>query len=154
MGKSSQNWAVKTAILVVAAFGAQITMAADRAQEVMGIIQYVAVALSEGDGADAASPFDKSTPGYEKLTSYFEALTDQSRVHSDVELVEESGSDADSRVTLRWTLQICLQSTGEVLERRVEEVRIRLVPTQSKKFRWKIVSLDPVEFFNPIVGKR
>lgn len=126
----------------------------DRTQEVLNTIHYVAVSLSEGNGTDAMTPFEKSTPGYDKLASYFEALADQARVQSDVELIEESGSDTESKVSLRWTLTICLQTTGEVLERRVEEVHIRLVPGQSKKFRWKIVSLDPVELFNPVVGKR
>jgi hypothetical protein len=127
--------------------------AAERAQEVMATIEYVAVSLSEGNGTDAVTPFDKSTAGYNKLASYFQALTDEARVQSDVELIEESGSDTESKVTLRWTLAICMQTSGEVLERRVKEVRVRLVPAKTKKLRWKIVSLDPIEFFNPIVGK-
>ncbi len=99
------------------------------------------------------TPFDKSTPGYDKLASYFQALTGQARIQSDVEMVEEIGSDAESRLTLRWTLEIRIQTTGDVIERRVQEVRVRLVPAKSKKFPWKIISLDPVELFNPIVGK-
>jgi hypothetical protein len=139
--------------MLFALLATQLAAPAER-DEIMPSIQYVAASLSEGNGTDAVSPFDKSTPGYDKLTSYFEALTDQARVQSDVELIDESGSDTDRQVTVRWTLEICQQSTGEVLERRVQELRLRLIPGESKKFRWKIVSLDPVEFFNPIIGKR
>lgn len=140
-------------IVLCAGLLAETARAAER-EGIMGAVQYVAASLSEGNGTDAASPFDKSTPGYDKLASYFEALTDQARVHSDVELIEESGSDTERRVILRWTLEICEQSSGDVLERRVQEVRLRLAPSTSRKFSWKIVSLDPIEFFNPIVGKR
>jgi hypothetical protein len=130
------------------------TLAADRSEDVMAVINYVATALTGGNASDALRPFDFSLTGFSTLSSYFEALAVEVTVRSDVDLLEETGSDSESNALLRWTLDLRDRVSNEELKRRERQVRVRFVPApkKAKYGLWKIVAFDDIELFNPSIA--
>lgn len=129
---------------------------AGRSEDVMAVITYVATALTAGNPDDALLPFDPALPGLSTLAGYFEALCTEVTLHTDVDLLEETGSDTESNVLLRWTLDLRERMSNEELERREREVRVHFVPAAAKaKYgRWKIAAFGDIELFNPSLQPR
>jgi hypothetical protein len=123
-----------------------LPLKADRAQDVLSTINYVATALAGDNAADAMTPFDKSFPNYVKLRDYFAGLTDGWQIVNEVDVTdEEEDSATQSNVTVQWTMTLTSKTTFQT-ERRSGEIRVRLALEHGK---WKIVDLSPIEFFNP-----
>ncbi len=135
------------------AFGCVLArpLLADRNVDVLRILKQVATALDDGNPTGALIPFDKSMPGYSQLENYFVALTNEVSPHSDIDLIDEAGSETESKAVVRWILDLRDKATNEEIDRRIKEVHIRLVPVKDKPGGWKIVALDPIDLFNPIV---
>lgn len=90
--------------------------------------------------------FDKGMPGYDNLRTQVTALVNQADVTSSIEPVEEQGDETTYRIDLDWFLQVrSLLDNGPIVERR------QIVHCQLRKDKkdWKIVSLQPIEFFAP-----
>ena len=130
-----------------------VALRADRSEDLMAVISYIATALTAGNASDAMLPFDASLPGRDKLSGYFDALCTEVTVRSDVEMIEEKGTDTESDALLRWTLDLRGRMNNDELERRVRQVHVRFVPAPShaKYGLWKIVSFDDIELFNPFI---
>jgi hypothetical protein len=124
---------------------------ADRSNDVLSVLDHIATALDAGNPTDALSQFDKSMPGYSQLEDYFVALTSQTSVHTDIDLLEESGSAAESTVVLRWILDLRDKVTNESVDRRIKEVHARLALVTGRHGGWRIVAFDPIDLFNPAV---
>ncbi|MGA7413309.1 MAG: hypothetical protein WBW33_22735 [Bryobacteraceae bacterium] len=127
------------------------SLRADRAVDVLRTLKQVAIALDDGNAAGALIPFDKSMAGYSQLEDYIVALTNEVSAHSDIDLVDEAGSETESKAVVRWILDLRDKVTNEEVDRRVKEVHIRLVAVKDKPGEWKIVALEPIDLFNPIV---
>jgi hypothetical protein len=136
-----------------AALGLVLTgpLRADRTADVLRILKQVATALDDGNPTGALIPFDKSMPGYSQLEDYFVALTNEASAHSDIDLIDEAGSETESKAVVRWILDLRDKATNEEVDRRIKEVHIRLVAVKDRPGDWKIVALDPIDLFNPIV---
>lgn len=130
-------------------------LAADRSEDVMAVINYVATALTAGNGSDALKPFDPALAGFSTLAGYFEALSVEVTVRSNVELLEETGSDSESKALFRWMLDLRDRVSDEELQRREREVRVRFVPAppRAKYGLWKIAAFDDIELFNPSIAE-
>ena len=90
--------------------------------------------------------FDKDMPGYGDLKTQVTALVNQADVTSSIEPIEEQGDDTNYRIDLDWFLQVrSLLDNGPIVERR----RIVHCQLRKDKKKWKIVSLQPIEFFAP-----
>lgn len=124
---------------------------ADRAVDVLRILKQVATALDDGNASGALVPFDKSMPGYSQLENYFVALTNEVSAHSDIDLIDEDGSETESKAVVRWILDLRDKVTNDEVDRRIKEVHVRLVAVKDKPGDWKIVALEPIDLFNPIV---
>lgn len=122
---------------------------ADRSNIVLGVLDHVATALEAGNATDALTSFDKQMPGYSQLEDYFAALTSQTSAHSDVDIIDETDSDAESKVVLRWIIDLRDKTTNESIDRRAREVHLRLIPSKDKPEAWKIVAFEPIDLFNP-----
>jgi hypothetical protein len=122
-----------------------LPLRADRAQDVLSTINYVATALAGDNAADAMTPFDKSFPNYVKLRDYFAGLTDGWQIVNEVDVTDEEDSATQSNVTVQWTMTLTNKTTFQS-ERRSGEIHIRLAPEHK---RWKIVDFSPIDFFNP-----
>lgn len=119
---------------------------ADRAQDVLSVINYVATALAADNAADAMTLFDKSYPNYVKLRNYLLGLTDSSDIVNEVDVADQQDSASRSNVTVEWTMTLTNKTTLLQTERRSGEIHVCLTLEHGK---WKIVDLSPIDFFNP-----
>jgi len=130
------------AILVLFALSA---LRADQAADARSTLDQVARGLSEGNPADAISPFDKSYGDYDKLSGYFGGLTDAFQIVNEIDVVDERDTERDITLTARWT--ITLSDLGSnYTERRVGDIQVRLL---LKNRKWKIVEFLPIDIFDP-----
>ncbi|MBV9301539.1 MAG: hypothetical protein JOY62_17320 [Acidobacteriaceae bacterium] len=127
-----------------------LPLTADRADDILASLNYVATALADENPDDAMARFDKSFVNYSKLRDYFAALTISSQVVSEIDIADEQDSGSESKATVEWTLSLTNKTTLET-ERRTGEIQVRLV---SEKGKWKIVDFSPIELFNPRAGKK
>lgn len=119
--------------------------------DVLKILKQVATALDDGNPTGALIPFDRSMPGYSQLEDYVIALTNETSSHSDIDLIDQTSSETESKAVVRWILDLRDKETNEEVERRIKEVHIRLAPVKDKQGEWKIVALEPIDLFNPVV---
>lgn len=108
----------------------------------------LASALSERDARDFIHHFDSAMPDLDALQSNVEALVDQADVISSIDFVSQSQDKSDMVVEVDWamTLQSRAAAAGGPTERRRRVLTVRLRRQGSK---WKVVSLNPLEFFEP-----
>ena len=127
---------MKTLLLLFAAVAAQ----AQTPKDVVELFGGVAEALSSNEPGDFLDHFDRNMPGYGVLRDEIRALLDGSDVGSSIEIVTDEGNDRRRTLQLDWLLQI----NRDAPRRQIEKCAIE---RQGRK--WKIVALDPVEFFKP-----
>jgi hypothetical protein len=127
------------------------SLRADDSVDVLKILKQVATALDDGNPTGALIPFDRSMPGYSQLEDYVIALTNETSTHSDIDLIDQTSSETESKAVVRWILDLRDKETNEEVERRIKEVHIRLAPVKDKPGEWKIVALEPIDLFNPTV---
>jgi hypothetical protein len=118
--------------------------------DALRILKQVATALDDGNPTGALIPFDKSMPGYGQLEDYFIALANEVSAHSDIDLIDQTGSETESKAVVRWILDLRDKTTNEEIERRVKEVHVRLAPAKDKPGIWRIFALEPIDLFNPV----
>ncbi len=134
---------VLSAILVCLA---GVCLFADAESEINNLFGSLTDALAEINAAGFMAAFDKNMPGYEQLKTDVEAIANEGEVSSSVEPIKNEGTDTKRAVDLDWYLQIrSLEQDGPIVRRR-EVIHCELV---KEKNRWKIVSLQPIEFFAP-----
>ena len=114
----------------------------DAAQEIIDLFAAMAASLSASEPIPFFQAFDRRMPGYQKLVSYVEAMTTQYSIVCSMDPLSNEGDDRQRKVELDWLLQLSAPNVPVV--RRRQKVTCRL-ERQGKK--WKIVSLDPIEFF-------
>ena len=119
---------------------------ADAHSDVVTFIGSLAAALTDWNVAGFMDGFDKEMPGYGDLQTLVSALVNQADVTSSIEPVQEEGDDRKYKVDLDWYLQVrSLLDAGPIVERR-QVVHCQL---RKDKKKWKIVSLEPIDFFAP-----
>ena len=117
---------------------AALTLEAQPPKDVLDLFRDMAEALSANEPGDFLDHFDRKMPGYAMLRDEVRALLDQSEVGSSIEIVTDEGNDRQRTLQLDWLLQIDRESP----RRQIVKCRI-----ERQGRRWKIVSLDPIEFF-------
>ena len=118
---------------------------ADQAHDVLDQIHHVATALSDGNAADAMTPFDKSFRDYDKLRDYFDALTRAFTITNEADVTDEQDAPNETKLTLQWSLTLTNAATG-LSSPRGREVKARLV---LKNGKWKILDFEPIDLFDP-----
>jgi murein L,D-transpeptidase YcbB/YkuD len=119
---------------------------ADTRQEVMDVFASMAAALSEGNPSAFVRAVDPSMPGYASLARNVNALATQNEVTSAIEIAKQEGDDRAQTVELDWLLEIRGKDQSHVFVRRQAIVKCR---AERLKGRWRVVSLEPVDFFAP-----
>jgi hypothetical protein len=122
---------------------------ADQAHDVLQVVNRVTTALTANDPAEAMAAFDKSFVDYETLSTYFSNLTSSYAITNEADVVDETDTDSETKLTLDWTLTLENEQSGQSRQRR-EQVHLRLL---RKGNSWKIVELTPLKLFDPQVGK-
>jgi hypothetical protein len=123
-----------------------IPLFADDTEQVWQLFTQLASALSEGNAIEFMKGFDRAMVGYENLEANVTALLQQAQVQGSVELLRENGDDIARTVELDWFIEIVQQQDAGGSTRRRERISCRLV---KRKKQWRIVSLQPLEFFTP-----
>jgi hypothetical protein len=135
-----------TGILACVFFLAPSSLRADTHADIVDLFASMAAALSDVNAPQFMAAFDKDTPGYDKLKSEISGLVNQAEISSSVEAVKDDGDEAKRTVDLDWYLQVrSLVPDGPIATRR-EVIHCEL---RKEGKHWKIVSLQPPEFFAP-----
>jgi hypothetical protein len=118
----------------------------DTAQELIDLFASMASALSEGNAEGFMRAIDPSMPGYERFAANISALTAQNALSNSLEIVSQKGDDTAWVVELDWLLDISGKGQSQLFVRREVIVKCRL---EWRKKKWRIVTLDPADFFAP-----
>ena len=96
------------------------------------------------------SAFDKSCTNYDKLSGYFGGLTSAYQIVNEIDVVDETDSSGESKVTVHWAITLSDRATN-FTNRREGDINVRLI---SKDGKWKIVDFAPIDIFNPQVTSK
>jgi hypothetical protein len=124
-------------------------LAAQQSKAIYRQVASVASALTAGDAVEAMVPFDKSCAGYAKLSEDFATLVSAYRVVSQIEILEQSISGGTATLTVHWVITLSDPVT-ELSETREQDMDVKL---SFLKYQWRIVSLSPIELFDPQLQK-
>jgi len=125
---------------------ASAAFAADAQQQVFDLFTKIASALSDDDPAMFIEAVDPGMPHFQDFRSDLVALTDLADLTNSIEVLSDTGDDTHRAEELDWYLEIVGKSDPHPLEQRREVVKFRL---ERKGKKWKIVSMDPLNFFRP-----
>lgn len=118
----------------------------DAHSDVIALFGQLSADLTNWNVAGFMDGFDKDMPGYDDLKTRVAALVNQAEVTSSIDPVEEAGDDTKYTLALDWFLQVrSLLDNGAIVERR----QVVYCQLRKEKKKWKIVSLQPIEFFAP-----
>ncbi len=120
-------------------------LAAQQNKAIYQQISRVATALTSGNPEEALGPIDKACPGYATLRDYFTALTNAYNMTNDLEVTDEQIVNQEATLTVHWILTLS-DLKSDLSETRTQDLTIKL---SLKKFAWQIVSISPLDFFNP-----
>jgi hypothetical protein len=119
---------------------------ADTPQELIDVFASMASALSEANPDVFLRAIDPAMPGYERFASNIQALATQNALSNSIEIVSQKGDDRVQIVELDWLLEIVGRGQSLVFVRREVIVKCRL---ERQKKKWRVVALDPGDFFAP-----
>lgn len=133
------RWACAALLLLAAPLAAQ-----EQGPAARRLVLDSSRALQAGNAARFLSYFDKrETPGFARLRENALALLATKTVASSVEIVEVDVEGDQARLKVDWLLQLTPQRELGAVERRREQVKIRIRLGD----RPKIVALEPVDLF-------
>jgi hypothetical protein len=122
------------------------SLLADAPREIIDVFGAMAAALTDNNLTEFMGAFDKDMPGYGKLKTDVTALMNEANISTSVEPIKDQGGETAHTLDLDWTLQIrSLYPDGPIVTRR-EIIHCEL---RKQGKHWKIVSLQPLEFFAP-----
>jgi hypothetical protein len=113
--------------------------------DVLELFREAADALANDDANTFLAKFDRNMTGYAAFRDEVVGLLAAHDVGSTIEVVNDEGDDQRRSLDLDWLLVISEKNSGngkKETRRQVLECRIE---RQGKQ--WKIVALEPVEFF-------
>jgi hypothetical protein len=110
-----------------------------RPPEHMEVFRSVAEALANLDADAFLGQFDRKMPGYEKLRGEIQDLLGTAQeIGSTIDVITDAGDDQKRMLELDWVLKI----DKDAPRRRIVKCEI-----EKQGRQWKIIALDPVEFF-------
>jgi hypothetical protein len=109
-------------------------------KDVLNFLRETAEDLTNKDSRAFLDRFDPKMPGYETLHYEIEGLLARPEVTSDIEIHTDKGDNQKRVLALDWVLSVDTDNP----RRQIVNVTIE---RQGKK--WKITTLDLVEFFKP-----
>ena len=128
---------------------------ADSAQQVWDLFGDMAAALSAGNPQQFLTAFNKTMPGYNRLSVDVNALTNEFEIQNSVDFNKNEGDDqkrtveADWLMTLRPVQNLNLRDPrAEVLATAAREKVLKCSLVKQGR-KWKIDSLEPADFFAP-----
>jgi len=135
--------------LVLMVIAAVLAVEADVKQDITDLFTGMASALSDANPRDFLRAFDPSMPGYETLANNVRALATENAVSNAVEITSQKGNDQSQEVEIDWLMEIKGIGQSSIAVTRETTLKCRL---ERKGKKWRIVSLDPLNFFAPPVS--
>ena len=120
--------------------------AADPAREALDLVADAAASLSAGNVALFLKAFDPKMAGYAKLRENVTGLIAQGDVQSLIDPLEDEGDDRRRVSQFHWTLRIQRGQQATSFVRRERVVKCQM---EKQGGKWRIVGLEPIEFFAP-----
>jgi len=115
----------------------------------------MAAALSAANPQEFLTAFDKSMPGYQKLSDSVTALIREFEPQSSVDFNKDDGDDRKRTVEADWLLVLrpldnanFKNAHAEVLASAQREQVLKCTVEKEGR-KWKVVSLEPLDFFAP-----
>jgi hypothetical protein len=121
-------------------------LAADAPAEMLKLFESAAAALSDGNTTAFLNLFDRRMENRGRFDDLITGLVAQNEIGSSIEILRDEGDDKARRLELDWFLTIRSKETTGAYTRRRQVVSCRV---ERKGRRWTIVSLSPVELFDP-----
>jgi hypothetical protein len=118
----------------------------DAAAEVWELLVKMAAALAEDNVSGFLDAIDPKMPGFDQLSAYVNGMIQQSEVRSIIEKLGDSGDDRARSLQLDWFLQMKRRGAGD---RTLERRQIIRCDAALQGKRWRVVRLDPIQFFAP-----
>jgi hypothetical protein len=115
-------------------------------RDLIDLFASMASALSEGNPDVFLRAIEPSMPGYGRFGANVHALATQYELSNSIEIISQKGDDRAQVVELDWLLDISGKGQSRVFVRREVMVNCRL---ERRKNKWRIVALDPIDFFAP-----
>jgi hypothetical protein len=110
-----------------------------RPPEHMEVFRSVAEALANLDADAFLGQFDRKMPGYEKLRGEIQDLLGTAQeIGSTIDVITDAGDDQKRMLELDWVLKI----DKDAPRRQIVKCEI-----EKQGRQWKIIALEPVEFF-------
>ncbi len=133
---------------------AAVLFAAEPTQEVLDLFTGLAASLSANDARQFLGAFDPAMPGYGKLRDEINALAGprlangiyMNEIQSFVDVVRDEGDAQRRSVEVNWRMRIRRLADGVSSAGREQRLQCKL---EKRGKKWKILALDPVEFFAP-----
>jgi hypothetical protein len=134
-------------LLALAGLTVSLHAFAETPAGVLSLFADAAQALANDDATGFLDQFDRGMPEYAELRTNVEALLNGSETISTVEVVSDQGDGRRRSLELDWLLAVNEKNApGGRKDTRRAVLKCR-VERQGK--RWKIVALEPVNFFRP-----
>ena len=116
-----------------------VLVAQERPAPQMEVFRDIAEALANRDADAFLDQFDRQMPGYETLRAEIrELLAVTQEIGTTVDVISDEGDEQKRSLELDWVLKI------DTADPRRQIVKCQ-IQKQGKK--WKIMKLEPVEFF-------
>ena len=112
------------------------------------VLESAAAALNNANAPGFLSYFEKSMPGYSRLSAGAAALVARGEIQSSIEMIGNEGTDTVRTLEVAWTMRIISEDTQIQRTARAKKVKCRV---ELRGRRWRITALDPVDFFGPIL---
>jgi hypothetical protein len=119
---------------------------AEAHDDVMDVLASMAGALPEGNVPRFMAAISKSMPARETLEKNVTSLVNGTEVSASILPISESGDDQTYKIDLDWVLDVRSLEQDGPLTRRREVIHCEL---RKEKAHWKIVALQPLDFFAP-----
>ena len=119
---------------------------ADAAADVWELLVKMAAALAEDNVSGFLDAIDPKMPGFDQLSADVNGMIQQSEVRSIIEKLGDSGDDHARSLQLDWFLQMKRRGAGD---RTLERRQIIRCDAALQGKRWRVVRLEPIQFFAP-----
>jgi len=126
---------------------------ADSAQQVWDLFGDMAGALSAANPQGFLTAFDKTMPGYNRITVDVTALVAEFEIQCSVDFNKNEGNDQKRTVEADWLLTLIPRLTIKDNSRDVmataSREKVLKCSLEKQGRQWKITALEPLDFFAP-----
>jgi hypothetical protein len=120
---------------------------ADASEEAWDALTEMASALGRGNATAFAAALDSGMAGYQALRDDVTALLGQQEVQCSLDLLENSGDDAERTIAVDWLMVLTPRAGMTRSTRRRQTVRCQF----RRRKKWFMTGIEPRDLFKPPV---